>query len=811
MNSKGCLSKTAFLYIGRTMKKVELLSPAGGYETMVGAFNAGADAVYLGGSKFGARAYADNFDRDQVLDAISYAHLHGKRIYMTVNTLVKEGEFGQLYDFMLPYAEKNLDGVIVQDYGVMRLIGKEFPAIELHASTQQTVTGVYGAKLLKDLGCCRVVPARELSLQEMSAIRNEAGVEVEAFIHGAMCYCYSGICLFSSIVGGRSGNRGRCAQPCRLPYRMSERDREQYPLSLKDMSTIGIIPELIEAGIDSFKIEGRMKKPEYSAGVTALYRKYIDRYYADPNAPFEVSKEDMETLKSLYQRTGISEGYYHRHNDKSMVTISSPAYNATSEEILADVHKKYLTSELKLKCDLYCELKVGTPARLTMTAYKGDEVFYAEEYGNAVQAASKRPMEEADIRKQLGKLGGTPFEAGNIDITIDDNGAETGIFMAVSELNELRRRLVTEVLMQIEERALDSSRTSEASDEADGAGLGGANSEGRSSVAHFADYGLYSSPIQAGKGIHVLVNTREQLEAVLNELDNNTSLGKDGVGAATSGIQRIYVDSNLFLSLETSLVVEKAKKLELFISLPYVTREEEWDGTREIDRVLEKMSQVNEANTIEFTFAGLLVRNLEQLGYLREIGYSGKVILDYSMYVWNREAGLELLDSNGKDFMISEFTVPYELSFAEMKDMTKALKNTVDIPISYNIYGHLPMMISAGCIKKTTDKCSGKLHELHSEQLNIIDRMNNTLPVTCNCRNCYNVIWNAHPTSLHKRLDKVLLTETIDNLRLDFTVESGKRTAEVLQYYIDRLNGVEPEDIFKKEAFTAGHFSRGVE
>ena len=146
-----------------------------------------------------------------------------------------------------------------------------------------------------------------------------------------------------------------------------------------------------------------------------------------------------------------------------------------------------------------------------------------------------------------------------------------------------------------------------------------------------------------------------------------------------------------------------------------------------------------------------------------------------------------------------------------MKDMTKALKNTVDIPISYNIYGHLPMMISAGCIKKTTDKCSGKLHELHSEQLNIIDRMNNTLPVTCNCRNCYNVIWNAHPTSLHKRLDKVLLTETIDNLRLDFTVESGKRTAEVLQYYIDRLNGVEPEDIFKKEAFTAGHFSRGVE
>lgn len=757
---------------------------------MVGAFNAGADAVYLGGSKFGARAYADNFDRDQVLDAISYAHLHGKRIYMTVNTLVKEGEFGQLYDFMLPYAEKNLDGVIVQDYGVMRLIGKEFPAIELHASTQQTVTGIYGAKLLKDLGCCRVVPARELSLAEMSAIRREADIEVEAFIHGAMCYCYSGICLFSSIVGGRSGNRGRCAQPCRLPYRMSERDREQYPLSLKDMSTIGIIPELIEAGIDSFKIEGRMKKPEYSAGVTALYRKYIDRYYADPKARFDVSKEDMETLKALYQRTGISEGYYHRHNDKSMVTISSPAYNATSEDILREVHEKYLTSELKLKCDLYCELKVGTPARLTMTAYKGDEVFYAEEYGNEVQAASKRPMEEADIRKQLSKLGGTPFEAGSIDMTIDDNGTGTGIFMAVSELNELRRRLVSQVLEQIED--------------------GNTGVEAANEVASFTDYDLYKSKEGFGKSLHVLVNTKPQLDAVLNEVNNINSARVRGAEGGIE-IDRIYLDSNLLLSAEISAfsnTFEKAAanagdELELYVALPYVTREEEWDGTKEIDRVLKKMEGTS--------FSGVLVRNLEQLGYLREIGYRGKIILDYSMYVWNKEAGLELLDSNKEGFMISEMTVPYELSFAEAKEMTRALKAKVDIPISYNIYGHLPMMISAGCIKKTTDKCSGKLHELHSENITITDRMNNVLPVTCNCRSCYNVIWNAHPTSLHKRLDKVLLTDTIDSLRIDFTVESGDRTDEVLRYYIDRLNGAQPEDIFKKEAFTAGHFARGVE
>ncbi len=418
------------------MKKVELLSPAGGFETMVGAFNAGADAVYLGGTRFGARAYADNFDTEQVLDAISYAHLHNKKIYMTVNTLVKEREFDQLYDFMLPFAEKKLDGVIVQDFGVMRFIRDEFPDVELHASTQQTVTGVYGAKLLKKLGCCRVVPARELSIYEMKAIREKADIEVEAFIHGAMCYCYSGACLFSSMVGTRSGNRGRCAQPCRLPYNGAE----LYPLSLKDMCTIDIIPELIGAGIDSFKIEGRMKKPEYSAGVTSLYRKYIDLYYANPNKALRVSKEDRKMLSELYLRTEISEGYYHRHNGKEMITISSPAYNGTSEEVISKVREKYLGSKLKVKCSIDGFFTVGQEAVVNMTVAGNDETIVETVTGSIVQPASKRPMDEESIVKQLSKLGNTNFEAETVNAVIDDNNG-TGIFIPVSELNELRRIL----------------------------------------------------------------------------------------------------------------------------------------------------------------------------------------------------------------------------------------------------------------------------------------------------------------------------------------------------------------------------------
>ena len=257
------------------MKKVELLAPAGNTEAFYGAIHAGADAVYLGGNRFGARAYAENFSEEELVACIRYAHLFGRKVYLTVNTLVKESEFSEIYEYLEPYYRAGLDGVIIQDMGVFSFIRENFPGMELHGSTQMTITGEYGAEFLKEQGACRVVPARELSLKEIRRIKEATGMEIECFIHGAMCYCYSGQCLFSSILGGRSGNRGRCAQPCRLPY-SSKGQKECYPLSLKDMCTIESIPELLRAGIDSFKIEGRMKKAEYAAGVTAIYRKYID-------------------------------------------------------------------------------------------------------------------------------------------------------------------------------------------------------------------------------------------------------------------------------------------------------------------------------------------------------------------------------------------------------------------------------------------------------------------------------------------------------------------------------------------------------
>ena len=429
------------------MQKTELLAPAGNYESMTGAFAAGADAVYLGGTRFGARAYADNFDEEQTVKAIHYAHLHGKKIYMTINTLVKEQEIALLGEFVQPYADAGLDGAIVQDFGVACYLREHFPKIALHASTQMAVTGVYGAQMLKQAGFTRVVPARELGLSEMTNIHQKADIEVEAFIHGAMCYSYSGMCLFSSIVGGRSGNRGRCAQPCRLAYKMDSDQETCYPLSLKDMCTVEILPKLIDAGISSFKIEGRMKKPEYVAGVTAIYRKYIDRYLADPTAAYHVEKKDMEMLRSLYLRTDISEGYYEQHNGRNMITISEPGYHGSSEELLARIRAEYLNTEKKIPIKLLGRFKPGEPSYIELTA----ENVQIHVTGNIVQYAQKRPMTAADIEKQLDRMGNSPFVLSEMKVELEET--EQGLFIPVSELNDLRRQACEE----LEKRLLEAN------------------------------------------------------------------------------------------------------------------------------------------------------------------------------------------------------------------------------------------------------------------------------------------------------------------------------------------------------------------
>ncbi|WP_418372820.1 DUF3656 domain-containing U32 family peptidase [Agathobacter sp.] len=410
----------------------ELLAPAGNINIFKAVIEAGADAVYVGGSMFGARAYANNFDEEELLYAIDYAHLKGVKVYLTVNTLLKNDEIEKLYDYLLPFYERGLDAVLVQDLGALKLIHDRFPDLSIHTSTQMTVTGIDGVRFLKQFGVQRVVMAREVSLAEMKEIHEKCGMEIEAFVHGALCYSYSGQCLFSSMLGGRSGNRGRCAQPCRLPYCAGNK-KDTYILSLKDMCGIKDLQKLKESGVYSLKIEGRMKQAGYASGVVAYYRRYIDSMK-------EVSDKDYKNIAGLGNRCGFTDKYYFEHNGTDMVTFEKPNFVSDASDELPQFSKIKIQGKLTLK--------EAEPGALTVSC--GGYRFTS--YMDPVSHALKAPAERKNVAERISKTGDTPFEFENIDITMDND-----IFVPNGALNKLRREAIeglqNEILMQYKRTA----------------------------------------------------------------------------------------------------------------------------------------------------------------------------------------------------------------------------------------------------------------------------------------------------------------------------------------------------------------------
>lgn len=430
---------------------MELLAPAGSFEAAKAAVNAGADAIYMGGPLFSARAYAkssaDGMEKEEaetpLMKALSYCHLHRVKVYMTVNTLMKEKELSDIEEYLRPYVEQGIDAFIVQDLGLMALLKKLYPQVPLHVSTQAAVTGPRYAGRLKELGAKRVVPARELSLKELRAIA-DTGIEVEAFIHGALCYSYSGQCLMSSMIGGRSGNRGRCAGPCRLPYEVLDENRrpiggedENYVLSMKDLNTLGRLSELEEAGVCSLKIEGRMKSPLYVAGVTGIYRKWLDKSPADRDeAEFA---EDMRRLGEIFDRGGTTDGYLDGKNGRDMVQlIEKEELRVPDAKVVEEITGKYLDVSGKIPVRVKATLKKGTPVSLTLSEAGGGESVTV--IGQEVQQAGNRPVTEDVIREKLFGFGTTELEP--VEEAIE---AEEDIFVPAGELKALRRQAVEEL------------------------------------------------------------------------------------------------------------------------------------------------------------------------------------------------------------------------------------------------------------------------------------------------------------------------------------------------------------------------------
>ena len=800
--------------------RVEILAPAGSMECLKAAIAAGADAVYTGGALFGARAYAHNLTEEELLEAIDYVHLHGRRLYLTVNTLIKDREMEkQMYDYLLPYYRQGLDAVIVQDIGLFRFIRKHFPDLPIHASTQMTLTGVDGAKFLEKEGAQRIVTSRELSMAEVKKIADETELEIESFVHGALCYCYSGQCLFSSFIGGRSGNRGQCAQPCRLLYRTPEAKRPQYLLSLKDICTLELIPEMIESGIYSFKIEGRMKKPEYAAAVAFQYRKYADlylKYYEecpaeeDPAAyamkKYRVREEDRQMLLDLYNRGGFHTGYYHTQNGREMVSLNRPNHaGVPAVKVLA---KKGRNVTAKALTDLYPQDIIELPMRrgrekadnytckdavrkgmnvqipvFADTPFKRDEIWmrtrnsalierlheefvngkikericgtfrlYPQEAatltvkcrdaeitvtGEKAQEALSQPMSRERIEKQLRKTGNTEFEFSFLKVEIGEK-----VFLPMQSLNELRR----EALETLEKVICEKYRRSgEVKDPEE-------------------DTIELSMEEEVLSGWTASVRTAEQMEVILEE----------------EAIGRIYVDCTMFPCIwEKDSYVEWITKVhatgkEIYLVMPYIFRER----TR-------KQYEAAYNRIFGAGWDGILIANYESFAFLKEHGYTGRIMTDYNLYEFNQESR-----KFWKEKGVFEFTAPVELTERELQDLRVKDGEVI-------VYGYLPMMVSAGCIQKTTRGCQKK-----SRQMTITDRYRNSFVVKNECDYCYNILYNYVPLYLGDRMEEVYQIGP-GRIRLMFTTERQQEVRQILSAYFE---GKElPEG-----TYTRGHWKRGI-
>lgn len=763
--------------------RVELLAPAGNYEAFLGAVNAGADAVYLGGDKFGARAYADNFSADEICQAIHTAHFMGIKIYLTINTLIKDSELSELYNWLFPFYEAGLDGVIVQDIGVLCYIRDHFKDLALHASTQMTLTGTGGADFLKKQGAVRIVPARELSLKEICKIKEQTGLEMECFIHGAMCYSYSGQCLFSSILGGRSGNRGRCAQPCRLPYQIDEgneyTDGVDYPLSLKDMCTISYIPQLIEAGIDSFKIEGRMKKPEYAAGVTAIYRKYIDLYEEKGAAGYRVEPNDLEMLRSLYIRSEVQTGYYERHNGREMITLHKPGYEGSDQDLLSRIRSRYIRDVDKLPVKMHVTLKVGEPVRLRIMGPKEVSVTVN---GRMVEEAQKMPLKPENIRKQMEKTGGSLIETTDCNIAMQED-----VFLPVSALNELRRQGVKAF-----ERQYIKSLGMIAGREQNSILSSGESARLTESVSNFEKTSHMFTDSTGRRdekaAVDILVSTYEQLAV-----------------AVSHPCRRIYIDSDLYLSQHEHVAacMEEHSQKEYYLALPYILRAGDEDYLAKLKgtvkgHVYAKNSAASDiCGNAGRVIRGFLIRNYESAAYVESMGESFEMVPDAGLYVFNRESACFWSQ------YAREYTIPFELNAKEISVLASHAYSA-GIRSTIIVYGRIPMMITANCIRKTAGHCtagysgSDNLTGMNAP-VQIKDRYGTNFPVETNCRHCYNIIYNSVPYSLHLQPKEVRRTG-VDICRYDFTAESGQDCVRILE-------GID----FPYEKHTTGHLKRGVE
>lgn len=795
---------------------VELLSPVGSWEALTAAVQNGADAVYLGGKLFNARHYASNFSDEELMEAVSYAHLRGVRVFVTVNILIDDSEIEKALDYVYLLHSIGVDAIIVQDIGFASLIRNTIPQMEIHASTQMTINSLHGAIHLKELGFSRVVLARETSEEEIRLITSKSGIEIEAFIHGALCYSYSGQCLMSSLIGGRSGNRGTCAQPCRKQYSIVDRKGEllkswnsQYFLSTRDLNTIEETEKLIEMGIKSFKIEGRMKRPEYVATITNAYREAIDK------GSYSLFKEDKESIAQIFNRKfthgltfgdfgesfvsidrpdnrGIPAGKILSINNKGTTfafdidikkgdglewttesggtkgfkspqniskkenlfvpgiygAVAGTVVNRTSSvELLEKAKQSYFNESRKIPVRIKVKIRANEFPKAEITDGKHKCLVYGE---SVAQEAKKAPLTIEKISEQILKLGGTVFVPENIEIDLSPD-----TFLPVSEINSLRRK------------ATDC--------------LEGKIIEGFVNIIPESEFSILKKEFMSftkKEQPESRLNIRVMKQRHLDQLD-------------LSKVDRIYL--GFYDSLKENLTVLKHSGVEVFLWTDRILYQKDYD---EFESLLEENLDLLD---------GISVSNLGSLQFFSK--YEKKMHGDFGLNIFN-SFSCRYFDNLG----FTSTTLSPELNLSQMQSIAKKTGGNREAIV----YGYLPSMIAKNCPMAVVKGC---IDDRDCERCafasgyKLRDKMNKEFFMER--VNGLTTIYNSVPLMVPEIVGSLSL-RGISSARLDFTIEN--EIAEIQSLFYDYLQGnIEKNDVDeflryhrKNNETTNGHFYRGV-
>lgn len=756
------------------MKKIELLAPAGSPLALRAAIENGADAVYLGTEEYSARKYAENFKLDQLAERIGEAHKRGVKIYLAVNTLLKDIELATYPNYLYRLAQAGPDALIVQDLGLAKMTRELLPELPLHASTQMTINNSSGALFLEKEGFKRLILARETSLEEIKKIREKTKLELEIFAHGALCVSYSGICYFSSILGGRSGNRGACAQPCRLEYDFLDQGKKHY-LSTQDIRMIENLPQMIQAGIGSLKIEGRMKSPEYVGVVVKEYRKAIDSYYENPEN-FKIDSDIIAQLDQSFSR-GASAGHYLGKISRDGMSWDNPAYKGGESDLAKEARDTFSSERVtrKIPIDIFFRARENELAYYEVSDQMGNRI---EGYSMEVAPkALKHSLNQESILAQLGRLGNSPFEISDLKVEIHGEP-----MLPLKELNRIRRDFTE----RLEGIYLSQAPLYNLPSEADFSQRGSKLLLGNPKDQDF------SEKDKKRKKISLAVSTLEGLEAGIE---------------AGADIVYLYLESlrinKRIGQKELEKAVEKSQgRVELFLVLPTIIKEGQQSYYENLLENLKNKGHFNYSLANPWAFDLIRDKNLNLSG----------------------EFTLNALNSVSLDFLadqgLKRQTLSVELTLEEINKM-KPAKLEKEILVE----GNFPLMTTDYCLLESSGYCiktNSNPPVSCSDHLHLKDRKNFNLPLYFDY-NCKMYLYNVKELSLYRDLDKILRSK-VDVLRIEARKDEPEIVFKKVSLYRKQLDlyyetgkvkitDEDKESLFSmsEAGLTAGHYFRGVE